>query len=783
VSFLNPALLAGALLFAVPLLIHLLNRQRHRVRPWAAMEFLLRAYQKQRNRLRVENLLLLLLRCLVPIVLALAIARPMLQATAGLLGAAGLRHHVVVLDATTSMGLREDSGPSPFERARTQVGRLLDRLERSEERNHKLSLITAGVRPRFLVRGDLDLVTARNQWFALQRPEDASGDLTAALLQAADALDEGGDAEAIVYVFTDCQQQALGSTYAEFARGRAGGERRAPSRDEPPPDEPPPDEPPPDDANPELRDSVREAIERLQQRPGTELHWIDVGPLAAAGRGGSVDNVQCTDLRLVEPAAVVRTPVEVVATLRNRSARSYEAEVTLEVDGSEPLRRRVSLPPGAEGEAEFQVSFREAGRRKLRATITSDNLEADDERYLSVLVRDRLRVLLIDGAAEDGPLRSYQHLWRLVLDPDPQSLPTFAVEARDTLALLGGQVDPADYDVTVLADVDRLNQRAANGILAAVRAGRGLLVTFGGRTEVQSFNLLLHAAGEGPMPFRLGDMRGGPSASASPRRATILAADHAVLREFDEPIYREVLQAVPIWRWLSVAANSLQDGATVIAGLDDAERSPVLIAGDFGDGKAVFLLSAPGSEYQADRWNRLHDPIVAFPLLHGLVRHLALPGTDPFAATVGNELTCALPGRPLAVEVLRPERDGGGRQPLADDPRPLPGGRYALPPLPGTRYAGFYTFELQLDREAGRENLSLPFAVNLDAVEGDLQYPAHDDLRQALNLPRILQNLPEAGSERSTEDRSDLGPLLLLLTLILVVLESLLARYVAVRRG
>ena len=73
-QFLNPALLAGTLLFAVPLLIHLLNKQRHKRRPWAAMDFLLRAFQKQRNRLRNENLLLLLLRCLIPILLALAVA-------------------------------------------------------------------------------------------------------------------------------------------------------------------------------------------------------------------------------------------------------------------------------------------------------------------------------------------------------------------------------------------------------------------------------------------------------------------------------------------------------------------------------------------------------------------------------------------------------------------------------------------------------------------------------------------------------------------------------------
>ena len=105
-QFLNPALLAGALLFAVPLLIHLLNRQRHKRRPWAAMEFLMRAYQKQRNRLRRENLLLLLLRCLIPIMLALAIARPLLQDAMALLTGGGTVHHVFVVDSSYSMGLR-----------------------------------------------------------------------------------------------------------------------------------------------------------------------------------------------------------------------------------------------------------------------------------------------------------------------------------------------------------------------------------------------------------------------------------------------------------------------------------------------------------------------------------------------------------------------------------------------------------------------------------------------------------------------------------------------------
>ena len=49
-GFVHPALAAGVALAAVPLAIHLLNRQRHRPMAWAAMRFVLAAYKKTRRR-------------------------------------------------------------------------------------------------------------------------------------------------------------------------------------------------------------------------------------------------------------------------------------------------------------------------------------------------------------------------------------------------------------------------------------------------------------------------------------------------------------------------------------------------------------------------------------------------------------------------------------------------------------------------------------------------------------------------------------------------------------
>jgi hypothetical protein len=453
------------------------------------------------------------------------------------------------------------------------------------------------------------------------------------------------------------------------------------------------------------------------------------------------------------------------------------------VDGSEPMRRVVSVPAGADGEADFQVSFREPGRRRVRAQIQNDGLAADDERYLTVDVRDRIRVLLVDGAADEDPLRAYEYIWRMVLDPDPTVLPTFAVEAVDALALLSGQRRPRDYDVTVLADVDRLNQRATQGLLEALRAGRGLLVAFGPRCDPESFNQQLQAAGDGPQPFRLLQSTGGSAGSSIVRTPVITAPDHPLFAEFEEPIYREVFQAIPIWRWQTIAPESLREGATVLARLTDAEQSPLLVTQPFGEGNAVFLTSAIASEYRADRWNRLDDPMVAFPLLHGLVKWLALPAVDPFLAPVGAELSCTLPVRPEDVQVQRPERDGRSRTPVGEEALPLAGGRFRLPPVSDTIYAGFYVLDMVLDQEGGKEPLSLPFAVNVDPDEGDLRYAAHAEVRQALGLDRVLDNLPTAASADDDPRQSELAATLLLLTLLFVLAEAALARFVSVRRS
>jgi hypothetical protein len=66
-SFLSPLLLWGMLLGVIPIIIHLLNRRRFNRVEWAPMHYLKLTIQRNRRRIQIEQLLLLLLRIALPV--------------------------------------------------------------------------------------------------------------------------------------------------------------------------------------------------------------------------------------------------------------------------------------------------------------------------------------------------------------------------------------------------------------------------------------------------------------------------------------------------------------------------------------------------------------------------------------------------------------------------------------------------------------------------------------------------------------------------------------------
>ena len=121
-SWINPFFLAGALLLALPVLIHLVQKQHGQGARFPSLMFLKQIPQRQRKRLEIRHWLLLLLRCLLLLLIVFAFARPFLHSTS----ASGALQpertdSIVLLDRSYSMRIADH-----WQQALDQALRLVD---------------------------------------------------------------------------------------------------------------------------------------------------------------------------------------------------------------------------------------------------------------------------------------------------------------------------------------------------------------------------------------------------------------------------------------------------------------------------------------------------------------------------------------------------------------------------------------------------------------------------------------------------------------------------------
>ena len=214
-SFLNPILLAvGLACVAAPIIIHILMRRKRQPIAWGAMQFLLQAYQQQRRRLRLEQVLLLAARCLIIALLALALGKPVIGAiregfaspsrTLYVVLDNGLTQQIAVPGAAVSA---TGDASSSFAMAKARAIEAINQLDM--QRGDQAGLIVAaGPAQGLVIPPASDLAQVRR---VLEQVEatDSATDLPAAMEVARAAIanertqGDGGGTDAIVYVASD----------------------------------------------------------------------------------------------------------------------------------------------------------------------------------------------------------------------------------------------------------------------------------------------------------------------------------------------------------------------------------------------------------------------------------------------------------------------------------------------------------------------------------------------------------------------------------------------------
>ncbi len=123
----------GLLAVAVPLLIHLLSRSKNRVIPFSSLTFLLELQQHKVRRIKLKQLLILILRMLIVILLVLAFARPIFKSrSANPADVNAGTTAVIVLDNSFSMTVPQNNS-SLFQTAKAKINEIIQIMRQGDE--------------------------------------------------------------------------------------------------------------------------------------------------------------------------------------------------------------------------------------------------------------------------------------------------------------------------------------------------------------------------------------------------------------------------------------------------------------------------------------------------------------------------------------------------------------------------------------------------------------------------------------------------------------------------
>lgn len=605
--FLNPGFVVGGVaLISLPIIIHLINRLRFRRVRFAAMEFLLQSQKRNRRRILIEQLLLLLLRCLAVLGLVALISRFVLDPTELKLFQGARAHHVVLLDDSGSM--RDQLGEqTAFDSAKEVIQKLAAEGARRPG-TQKFTLIALSnpsqplftqqeVSNEFLVELDTKLKNLR--------PTHQSLNVLSGFEGARNMLLEDRVAVRHVHVLSDFRikdwqdQQSLGKVVKEL------------------------------------------------DAAGVTLNFVKT----VGRRNGNLGIIDLTgDVQI----ASTGVPVRLAVTLQNFGEQvANNVALSILQDGQKlPLTVNFDkIEAGVDVKQEFDISFDTPGKHRIELQLPPDALPTDNSRFLAVDVTPVNRVLIIEG----NPTQDDGDYLADALAADP-GITGYAPQIETVDYLRRKPLD--EFQSVYLLNVSDLTPDALEPLEQFVKAGGGLVWFLGNEVRPTFYLKNLYRDGQGLFPVKLG-LTSNKTPGTNESEPDTNFVDHAVFGVFqgqDNPF----TELIRVYEYFSLSDDWVRDdqargdGVQTIATLTN--KDPLVFSSKFGAGSVITCLTSCGPRW--NNWAR-YPSFVAMML--DLQKFVARPDRVLETRVVGEPIQVTLdPAQFLEeLEVISPESTGG----------------------------------------------------------------------------------------------------------------------------
>ena len=407
--------IAGAVGASIPLILHLLNRERARRLVFGTIRFIQMSHQTNVRRHKLKRLLLLLMRILMLALLGFAFARPFF-AEAPIIAqkTGGKRNAIVILDISYSMQYEK-----VFENAKREGINILDGLDATDAACLILSSDSARVVAP-LGSEFSHIRAALNNAEATYKPTDYLD----ALQTADEILASIPIGEKQVYVIADMQKRG----WENF-------------------------------------------IETDKLNPDVQIQFIDVHP-------EQPHNFAITDLNVPPVILKEQQASYLVARVRNFSDEAVEnLPVRLFVDGNMIHTVPLDIEPDDLADAVFRVDFQDEAMHTGWVELPKDALQIDNKRYFTLQSLRSIKVHAVsDKHQTQSPHPTTGTFFmKMAFTAGREAVPIDFTESTS----VPSTVILNRTDVLVLANVAQLSPDAAGRVATYVASGGGLIVTVG----------------------------------------------------------------------------------------------------------------------------------------------------------------------------------------------------------------------------------------------------------------------------------------------------------------
>ena len=628
--FFNVAMLLGLIGVSVPIIIHILNRRRATVVQWGAMQFLEASLASRNRRILIEEIILMIIRCLLVGALAFALARPFLKSTSLFAGGSDAQDIAIVIDGSMSMMRKApeekanpaDKGDSErkdnFHLAISEAHRIIDACRKADA----VSVVLAGPTAQMVVPTPLsDRDDLHESLDDLSAP-GGSMQVLESLHAATLALSSGTNPAKRIILITDGQ--------------RIGWDLSARKRWE----------------------FFAETADSLPTKPVVIVRTL---PCPKEWRNVSISALSFSRKVVGTDRAV---GITVTVTNTGQSAITPEA-VELKIDGEVIERRAVgSIASGGSNSIVFEHRFDHPGPHEVSArVICDDDLLPDNAISRVVNVLKVLPVLVIEGKSSSSVssmLSGDAGFLRLALAPSIDSSrpsgktrssrkgkTTTGVEDRQVSIIKPTVVAAADvstikrfdkYAVVILVDVPYLPKAKAEQLTQFVKTGGGVLIALGDKAKRDFYNGWKTPEGQSVLGCRCLDIQSDENERGGKVRfAHVLVGSitNPGLMLLSDPSASD-LGSVSIKRHWKLTVEKADKDVSIGAMLDTG--GPFIVQRRISKG-LVITSALPLNRKFSDL--PLHESYV--PLVHELVYYLAGPSQQPMNIQPGEQFIFSVP--------------------------------------------------------------------------------------------------------------------------------------------